>query len=174
MMGELSHREGALAMHKGLLKAATMGDERDNKPSGLMGILLEEISAQAGQRTGPVPITIEASGQTLVLSADGWAHFETEAPEPPSMGLHAIATATLAEWSRTEADGWIDALMDAPLEQRAKLVDNLLARVEDDDAPEGYINNVCAVLGFIDEGLALDGESAELSIRIQTALLDLS
>ncbi len=172
MMGELSPGEGVLAMHRALLSAVTMGDERDDKPSGMMGILLEEIAAQAGHRTGPVPVVIAEGDERLVLSADGWplSDADADADEPPEAVELAAHVALLARWAREEADGLIDALMDTPLEQRSALVDNLLSRV--DGSGPAFRDDVAALLRFIDEGLALDGGAAELSIKIQTALLD--
>lgn len=170
MMGEFSPGEGALAMHRGLLSAVSMGDERDDKPGSLMGMLLDEIAAQAGRRTGPIPVVIEEGGERLVLSAAGWPVDEEGAEEPPEAAVLAERVAMLARWAGAEADGLIDALMDTPLAQRAALVENLLSRVE--GAGPDYREDVAAVLRFVDDGLALDGESAELSIRIQTALLD--
>lgn len=161
----LSPRAVALDMHMG---ASMANDDGDNR-SGLLGLLLEEIAAQAGDRHGPEPMTIEIGDARLTISAAGWPLVHAAGDEPPPTAALKDAVAVLADWAREELDPMIDTFMDMSLEHRSALVENLLADVGSDDEHRA---NVHDVLRFIDDGLALDGDSAELSIRIQSALLD--
>ncbi|MEM6733056.1 MAG: hypothetical protein AAF658_15975 [Myxococcota bacterium] len=159
-------------MHKGLLYAAEtgMGEERDKKASGLMGMLLEEIAEQAGTKTGPTAVEISHGDDSIVLSATGWPLLEASAAEPPDDNALRRALALLGQWAREEADELIDVCMDTPLEQRERLVEHVIHRVGN-LGPEARLDAV-SLLQFLDEGLALEGEAVELSIRIQTALIE--
>ncbi|MEO1481608.1 MAG: hypothetical protein AAFU77_05830 [Myxococcota bacterium] len=163
----LSPRAAALDMRMGA-SASMANDDGDNR-RGLMGLLMDEIAAQAGDRTGPTATTIEVGEARLTVSAAGWPLIHPDAGEPPAAPALKDAVAVLAEWARDELDPVIDAFMDMTLSHRATLVENLLLTIDTDD---DHRANVHAVLRFVDDGLALDGESATLSIRIQSALLE--
>ncbi|MEL6339391.1 MAG: hypothetical protein AAFP04_13255 [Myxococcota bacterium] len=167
---EVSHDSPALVMQRRTALCRAMGDDdNDNRRGRLVDLLLSEIAELAGQRQGPVEVVIVDAQDEVVINAQGWPLLERQASEPPEPQALNLALSILARWAREEFDGLLDVMIDMPLEHRAALVENILSRVQAGDSD--YRRNVASLLRFIDQGLALDGESVTLSVRIQDALI---
>ncbi len=171
---EVSHDSSALVMQRRTALCRAMGDDDDNNDDNnrrgrLVDLLLRELTERAGQRQGPVEVVIVDGQDEVVISAQGWPLLERQATEPPEAQALSVSLSILARRVLQEFDGLLDVMIDMPLEHRAVLVENILSRVQAGDSD--YRRNVASLLRFIDEGLALDGESVALSVRIQEALI---
>jgi len=145
------------------------GDKKTNSRGWLMELLLEEVAAQNKTPRGPQPFSIEHEGRVVHLSSDGEIHLGGKASAEREF---EEGVELLGAWAREEADALIDAFMDSTLAHRFLIVERLLDAAC--EATAGMQENITDVLRFIDDGLALDGASAELSAKIHETLLRLA